>query len=367
MGEETVTIRAEDLTSLVRARLVGAGVRREEAETVADVLVYADLRDTQSHGVFRVEHYVNRVRAGGLNLNADYPCRSIRSMVGELDAQGGFGHVAARLATDRAVAMAREHGIGLVGVRNSSHCGALAYYVDMALQAGMMAIVAANTDSAVVPHGGKFRFFGTNPYAFGFPGRQDSVLLDMATSTVSFGNIYYARKENVAIPPGWALDSTGEPTTDAHAAYALFPFGGYKGYGINLMVEALTGVLVGGVYGPQVSRMYENLETCRDLSSFHLVIDPTLFEGEGVYNTAQRMIEELRAQPPASRDGEVLVPGEPERRAMERCRREGIALPRAVYDYLAGTQVKAEAPAAPPRNQPGGGSGPQTGAEPGAR
>ncbi|TVR70944.1 MAG: Ldh family oxidoreductase [Spirochaetaceae bacterium] len=336
MGVETVTIQAEELTSLVVARLAEAGVRREDAEIVADVLVYADLRDTQSHGVFRVEHYVNRVRSGGLNLAASFSVERVRSVAGILDAQGGFGHVAARVATEEAVRMAREHGIGLVGVRNSSHCGSLAYYVDIALRAGMMGIVAANTDAAVVPFGGKYRFFGTNPYAFGFPGRKDSVLLDMATSEVAFGKIYYARKENVAIPPGWALDRNGEPTTDADEAYALFPFGGYKGFGINLMVEALTGVLAGGVFGPEVSRMYENLDTYRDLSSFHLVVDPTLFEGDGVYDTAQKMIEDLRAQPPASGHGEVLVPGDPERRSMERCRREGIQLPRAVYDYLTG-------------------------------
>lgn len=336
MGVETVTIQAEELTSLVVARLAEAGVRREDAEIVADVLVYADLRDTQSHGVFRVEHYVNRVRSGGLNLAASFSVERVRSVAGILDAQGGFGHVAARVATEEAVRMAREHGIGLVGVRNSSHCGSLAYYVDIALRAGMMGIVAANTDAAVVPFGGKYRFFGTNPYAFGFPGRKDSVLLDMATSEVAFGKIYYARKENAAIPPGWALDRNGEPTTDADEAYALFPFGGYKGFGINLMVEALTGVLAGGVFGPEVSRMYENLDTYRDLSSFHLVVDPTLFEGDGVYDTAQKMIEDLRAQPPASGHGEVLVPGDPERRSMERCRREGIQLPRAVYDYLTG-------------------------------
>ena len=232
--------------------------------------------------------------------------------------------------------MAHEHGIGLVGVKNSSHCGALGYYVNMALEQKLMAIVSVNTDAAVVPFGGKGPFFGTNPFAFGFPGTQQSMLLDMATSEVSFGKVFYAREKDMEIPAGWAVTKQGEPTTDPHAAFSLFPFGGYKGYGINMMVEALTGLLVGGVFGPHVKPMYAQLESHRDLSSFHLVIDPTLFYGDDVYATAQAMFDELRSQPPASGCDRVKLPGEIEADTMRRSQKDGIAIPRTVYEFLKG-------------------------------
>lgn len=338
MVEEMVTVQPNELKTLVIQRLTEVGIPESDATIVADVLVFADLRGTHSHGVLRTEHYANRVRKGGMNLSPDLTVRQIKSIVGKIDANGGIGHVAAYRATQRAIEMATEHGIGLVGVTNSSHCGALAYYVNMALDAGMMSMVAVNTDAVVVPFGGKNPFFGTNPFAYGFPGTKDSILLDMATSKVAFGKIFYAREKNTPIPEDWAVTKEGVFTTDPHEAFSLFPFGAYKGYGINMMVEALTGLLVGGVYGPHVKPMYAELESYRNLSSFHLVIDPTLFNGESVRSTAQQMIDELRSQPAAPGYDGVKVPGEIESETMRRSLKEGVSIPEPIYQFLKGTK-----------------------------
>lgn len=338
MAEEMVTVQSDELRKLVVERLTEVGIAKVDASIVADVLVFADLRGTHSHGVLRTEHYANRVRKGGMNLSPDLSVRQIKSVVGAIDANGGIGHVAAYRATERAIAMAKEHGIGLVGVTNSSHCGALAYYVEMALKEGMMSMVAVNTDAVVVPFGGKKPFFGTNPFAYGFPGTNDSILLDMATSKVAFGKIFYAREKNTPIPDDWAVNKDGEFTTDPHEAFSLFPFGAYKGYGINMMVEALTGVLVGNVYGPQVKPMYAELESYRNLSSFHLVIDASLFGGDNTRTVAQQMIDELRAQPAAPGYDGVKVPGEIESETMKRSLKEGVSIPTPIYQFLQGTK-----------------------------
>ncbi|MDA3949182.1 MAG: Ldh family oxidoreductase [Spirochaeta sp.] len=336
MADDMVTVQASEIRPLVVERLTEVGMPEKDAETVADVLLFADLRGTHSHGVLRVEHYANRVRKGGMNLKPDLTPRNVKSVVAAIDADGGVGHVAARRATEQAIEMAQEHGIGLVGVKNSSHCGALAYYVNMALEKKMMSIVSANTDAVVVPFGGKGPFFGTNPFAFGFPGTSQSMLLDMATSEVAFGKIFYAREKDMKIPEGWAVTKEGEFTTDPHAAFSLFPFGGHKGYGINMMVEALTGLLIGGVFGPQVRPMYAQLESYRNLSSFHLVIDPTLFYGDDVYTTAQSMFDELRAQAPAPGYDDVKLPGQIEADTMRRSLKEGITIPASIIEYLKG-------------------------------
>ena len=160
----------------------------------------------------------------------------------------------------------------------------------------------------------------------------------MATSEVAFGKIFYAQEKNVPIPEGWAVDKTGTFTTDPHAAYALFPFGGVKGYGINMMVEALTGLLVGGVFGPHVTPMYDQLDSRRNLSSFHLVIDPSLFNGEAVFSHTQAMIDELHAQSAAAESGTVRIPGEIEAEAMKRALVHGIDIPETVYRHLTGAE-----------------------------
>jgi ureidoglycolate dehydrogenase (NAD+) len=160
----------------------------------------------------------------------------------------------------------------------------------------------------------------------------------MATSEVAFGKIFYAREKNTPIPEGWAVTKEGEFTTDPHEAFSLFPFGGHKGYGINMMVEALTGLLVGNVYGPNVKPMYAELESYRNLSGFHLVIDAKVFGGDKTIETAQQMFDQLRAQPPASGYTAVKLPGEIEAETMKRSLKEGIQIPDTIHAYLTGNK-----------------------------
>jgi len=270
-----------------------------------------------------------------MNLHVRLAMKQLKPGMGIVDAQGGPGHPAMKYATESAVAMAREQGMAIVGVKNNSHCGALAYYVQAALDAKMASIVCVNTDSAVVPTGGRSSFLGTNPFAFGYPGRRESVLLDMATSEVAFGKIFYARERNMPIPDSWAVDADGNKCTDPHKAAALHPFGGAKGYGVNVLVEALTGLMIGGVFGPHVGKMYADLGTYRDLASFILVIDPGVFwQSDGYLDTAQQMFDELHARPAAPGSKGVLLPGEIETTNMKRAREEGITIPKSVYDFL---------------------------------
>lgn len=337
MAEDMVKVAAPELKKMVIRRLTEVGMPEGDAQVVADVLVFADSRGTHSHGVLRVEHYANRVRQGGMNLKPELKLTRLKPAVGMVDANGGVGHVASRFAAEEVIKMAKEHGLAIVGVKNSSHCGALAYYANMALEHKLASMVCVNTDSAVVPFGGKRPFFGTNPFAFGYPGERQSILLDMATSEVAFGKIFYAREKNTSIPEGWAVDANGNPTTDANAAAALFPFGGAKGYGINMMVEALTGLMIGGVFGPHVKPMYSGLDTYRNLSGFQLVIDPSVYgDGNAFLKNTQAMIDEIHAQSAAPGFERVMIPGEIEEREAERSAKEGISIPKGIHDYLAG-------------------------------
>lgn len=335
MAEGMVICKEDVLKGLAVKRLREVGMPETQAAVVADVLVYADLRGVYSHGVMRVEHYAARIRAGGMNLEPEFRIERLKPSIGLVDAQGAAGHVMGKYATEQALGIAREQGMALVGVKNSSHCGALAYYVQMALDAKMAAMVCVHTDKIVVPFGGRDAYFGTNPFAFGFPGLKDSILLDMATSEVAWGKVLHAREKGQPIPESWAVDAEGKKVTDPRKAASLFPFGGPKGYGISVMVEALTGLMIGGVFGPHLKKMYGDLESYRDLSSFILVIDPAVFgSADGYLARTQQMIDELHAHPPAPGVERVLLPGEIEQRTMERSRRDGIPVPKPVYDFL---------------------------------
>jgi ureidoglycolate dehydrogenase (NAD+) len=335
MDDGTVICSAGDLKKMVVKRLAEAGMPEEEAACVADVLVYADLRGVYSHGVLRVPHYAQRIRAGGINLSAKLCLVNIKPSIGLVDAQGAAGHVATTFAAREAIRVAHEQGLAMVGIKNNTHCGALAYYVQMALNENLAALVCVNTDKQTVPFGSREAFFGTNPFAFGFPGEKESILIDMATSEVAWGKVLIARERNQTIPEQWAVDLAGNRCSDPRQAVALLPFGGSKGYCIMIMVEALTGLMIGGVFGPHLKKMYGDLESYRDISTFILTIDPAVFgSADGYLKCTQRMIDELHALPPAPGFERVMIPGEIERLNMERSRREGIPVPKPVYNFL---------------------------------
>ena len=335
---DNVMVPADQLKKLIIKRLTEVKLPQADAETVADVLVFAELRGVVSHGVVRVEHYCNRIKAGGINLAPGFQVEFVKPTMGRLDAKGGMGHVASKLAAEKALEKAREHGMAMVGILNSSHNGALAYYAQMALDKKMAALVCTHTDRLVAPFGGRFAFLGSNPMAFAFPGRKQNILVDMATSEIPWGKVINHRMEKKPLPPGLVQDAEGNPTTDADKAVSLTSFGGVKGYSISIMIEALTGLLVGGVFGPHLAKMYDNIGEYRNLSNFFLAIDPSVFYGggDGFLDVAQRMIDELHAQSPKEGFEKVMAPGEIEEMRIAKNAAAGIAVPKGIYDYLAG-------------------------------
>ncbi len=179
----------------------------------------------------------------------------------------------------RRCASPREQGIGAVGVRNASHCGAIGLYTRAAARAGCVGVAFTHADSVAVPHGGKRAFLGTNPISFAFPrdGREP-LCLDMATTSIPFNRVRNARREGHALPPDVAVDAQGAPTTDAQAAVAVVPLGGsaygHKGYALALVIDLLCGPLLGNPYGPHIPSMFEAIDEPRQLGAFFIALDP---------------------------------------------------------------------------------------------
>lgn len=341
MSEDRVRTNPAELHGLIERKLEAAGLRPEHASGVADSLVYADAHGIHSHGAMRVDYYAERIAKGGINRDPRFAFRRTGPSSGVFEADNGVGHVAAREAMDIAVGMAGESGVAVVGVRAMGHSGALAYFVRRAAERDMVALSMCQSDPMVVPFGGAEPYFGTNPIAFAAPRADaDPVVFDMATTVRAWGAILDARAKNAPIPDTWAVDEHGNPTTDAHRVNALLPVAGAKGYGLMMMVDVLSGVLLGLPFGKHVSSMYYDLTAGRDLGQLHIVINPASFTSvEAFKATIATMVDELHAMRPAGGFDQVYYPGELADVVAAQYEREGIPILADVYDYLTSEKI----------------------------
>ncbi len=315
-----------------------AGMRTADAEVVADSLIFADLREVSSHGIARLPIYVKRLQLGLVSPLAEVGVVSLRGNVAVLDGGNGPGQLVARAAMEKAMFIAAGRGIGACGVRNSNHCGALAYYSMMALERDMIGIAMTNANPTMAPWGGSTAMLGTNPISMAVPAGQElPVVMDMATSAVSRGKVILAAKEGREIPLGWGINEHGEPTRDPTEALtgALVPLGGAKGYALAIMVDVLSGVLTGARCGSHVNALYDNLEEPQGTGHFMCAVNIADFMDPAAFKARMdEVIRELKAAKPARRVDRIYLPGELEFMAeRERCQ-NGIPLDRAVFEEL---------------------------------
>ncbi len=251
-----------------------------------------------------------------------------------VDGQNSFGQVTARMATELAIAKASTSGMAAIAVRNSNHCGCLAYYTLLMAEAGLIGIASTNAPAFMPPFGAKEAYFGTNPLSFAAPGGKNRpFVLDMATSQAARGKIINAAREGASIPEGWAITREGYPTTDASAALAGFvlPLAGAKGSGLAATVEVLSAVLTGALTSPQLPRMYEDLATPAQVGHFFLALRPSLFVPDDEFRERMdALMAEIRALAPAPGFEQVLAPGDLELRNETENRSLGVPTPPGV-------------------------------------
>lgn len=318
-----------------------AGMREADAEVVADSLIFADLRKVSSHGIARLPIYVKRLQLGLVSPSPAIRMISERGNVAVLDGGNGPGQVIARAAMEKAMSIAGQRGIGACGVRNSNHCGALAYYSMMAIEQDMIGMAMTNANPTMAPWGGSAAMLGTNPISMAVPaGEELPVVMDMATSAVARGKVILAAKEAREIPLGWGINEHGEPTQDPKEALkgALVPLGGAKGYALALMVDVLSGVLTGARCGSRVNALYDNLEEPQGAGHFMCAVNISDFMDPAAFKARMDgVIRELKAAKPARGVDRVYLPGELEFMAERERRRSGIPLDRGVFEELRAT------------------------------
>ncbi len=329
-------IDANELRPLLVARLRALDVDPVAIDHVVDSLLQTSLRGVDSHGIQLFPHYVRAVAAGRVIARPAPVLERTAASTARLDANHAFGHHAGALAIDAAVGLARETGLGAVSVRDSTHFGAAAYFALRAADAGMIGFSFTNADALVKAFNAREPVFGTNPVCFAAPLRDEGPLcLDMATSLVSWNKVRNSRVSGAALGADWAFDRAGRPTTDADAAASLNPAGGYKGYGLGMMVEVLCGLLADGPAAKELLPMFTSpIEVRRHLSHFFLALDIERFvPGDRFRARLQGLVDGIRAMEPMQ--SSVMVPGDPEKRAARERARDGIPAAQALLDAFA--------------------------------
>lgn len=324
-----VTVDADALTRLAADIFEALGVAEEPARYVAASLVDADLEGIASHGVMLLPMYVARLRAGSVSTAPAGRVVLDRDAVGVIDAENALGQLTARQAVALAAAKAKRYGLGAVAVRNGFHFGAAGRFALDLAAAGCVGIVMCNTRPLLPAPGGAEALVGNNPIAIAVPvaGEGPPALLDMATSASAMGKIRRAAAAGNPIPPDWATDADGSPTTDPAAAIGgmLLPAAGPKGFGLAFMIDVICGALSAGAMGDEVRPLYGDPSMSYRCAHFFLALDAAHFRDlDELGSEVRAAVERVRVSPRAAGVERVMSPGEPAWRARRtnagRCR-----------------------------------------------
>ncbi len=309
-------LSAERLTNFVAAALVACQMPADDAQRVAELMVEADLTGASSHGIFRLPEYVAPLRNGLINPRPDIRINKTSASTALVDGDNGMGHLAGDAAARTAIELARDAGVGWVGVRNSNHAGAGAVYAAMPLEHGMVGIYAAvAAANHMAPWGSGEPLLGTNPLTIAIPaGDGAPFLFDMATSTGSFGVIKNLAQRGEALPDGWMTDRrTGEPLTDSANINqgVLTPMGDHKGSGLSIAIGLLAGVLNGAAFGRDARSFEKPATGPANAGQLVVAVDPGRFLPRAVFETeVARHLADIAASPPLPGVERVRFPGE---------------------------------------------------------
>lgn len=340
----------ETLFTFTQKILLSCGMSNADARIAAEVLIAADLRGIDSHGVARLSGYVRLFEAKRANPTPNWKVIHETPSTATVDADQGLGLTVAPNAMKIAIEKAKNCGTGWVAIQNSNHFGIAGYHAMMALEHDMIGIAMTNASPLVAPTHGKERMLGTNPICYAFPaGKHHPVVVDLATSAAANGKLELAQRANKQVPKGWIMDKDGQDTTDPFALKnggVLLPLGsgdtqaGHKGFGLAAIVDLLTAVLSGANYGPWVPPFVSFLEPLPNLPG----------KGIGHFLGAMRIdafrpaadfkmhldhwIERFKQATPIDADIPVIIPGEPELQCETIRRTNGIPLNNIVVDDL---------------------------------
>lgn len=340
------------LWSFMSEVFIAMGASQEDAYLATDVLLEADLRGIDSHGIARLSGYVRLWEAGRINMKPQIKIVRETAAAATVDGDGGLGLVVAAHAMNIAIKKATATGVGMVSVCNSNHFGVASYHAMKAIPHHMIGMSMTNASPLVTPTLGKERMLGTNPHCWVFPAREfDPVVIDMASAAAANGKLEIAERKGTDLPNGWALDADGAPSTDPSILKkggsllplgSTYEMGSHKGYGMAAVADILSGVLSGGNFGPWVPPFVAFLQPPADpvgkgIGHFLTAMRIDAFRDLDEYYTGiDTWIRRFKATTPIDAAEPVLIHGELEQREYRLRKKNGIPInPKVVTDMEA--------------------------------
>src|SRR3954452_11737322 len=309
-------IAARAVEAFITDTLTTVGLPAGDAAKVAELMLEADLTGADAHGVFRLPQYIRRIKAGGVNPNPNITMEQTAPATAMVDGDNGMGHLVMQRAVDTAIALAKENGVAWVGARRSNHAGAAGTYAAMALPHDMIGIYSAVANANHMPAWGAAEsLLSTNPIAIAVPaGEEPPVVLDIATTVVSYGTVKAYKLQGKPMPEGWMIGAKdGTPITDSAQSGdgLLMPIGGHKGSGLALVLGLLAGVLNCAAFGREVVDFNADDESACNTGHFIIALDVSRFLPIAAFKAQiDRQLRELKSSPVLPGFDEIRLPGE---------------------------------------------------------
>lgn len=334
-----LNVSPSQLSRFITAAMQAAGLPPADAQTVGELMAEADVQGSDGHGVIRVPVYIRRILGGAVNVTPQIRVVEERAATAVIDGDNGMGHLVMKRATELAIEKARTCGIAWVGSRFSNHAGPASLYARMPLAHDMVGLYfAVGNANHLPPWGGLDMLLSTNPIAAAFPTHQEApVVLDMATTVAAYGKVKAKAMLGEMMPEGWMMDRQGQPLLDPKRSEEgfLLPIGGYKGYGLSMIVGLLAGTLNGAAMGKEVIDFNNDDTSVTNTGQAIAVIDPAAFGDVQAFKLrVDKLVQEIHASERMPGFDRIWVPGEQSHLKRERHLRQGIDVPLALCRQL---------------------------------
>ncbi len=334
-----IRVTFERLAQFITASMAQLGLPSADAAVIGRLMAEADLQGSDGHGVIRLPQYARRIRAGGINVTPSIKVVQERPGMALLDGDNGMGHLVMQRAAEMAIEKARVCGVAWVGTQFSNHAGPASLYARMPMAQNMIGLYfAVGNANHLPPWGGLDMLLSTNPIAVALPaGEEPPVVLDMATTVAAYGKVKAKAQRGEMMPLGWMIDRLGQPLTDPKRAEEgfLMPIGGYKGYGLALIVGLLAGTLNGAAMGKEVIDFNHDDTSVTNTGQSILAIDLSAFGDVDAFKArVDRLVRELRDSERMPGVERIWLPGEQSHDRRAHYEREGIPLAPALMAQL---------------------------------
>jgi len=332
-------IAADRLAAFIIRALAAAGLSQQDAEIVAGLMVEADLRGSDTHGVIRLPLYVRRIRAGGVNAKPNIRVVSDRPSAVLIDGDNAMGHLVMRRAAHLAIDKAKATGVGWVGARMSNHAGPAALYVTMPLHHDMIGLYfAVGSNNHLPAWGSSESLLGTNPMAVAVPAHEEpAIVLDMAPTVAAYGKVRLKAQRGEPMPVGWMIDKQGKPLTDPKRADEghLLPIGDYKGYGLSLIIGILAGALNRAALGREVvDFVKETGKATNTGQAIAAIAIESFMPAADFKRNVDQVIRDIRNSQKLPGVERIYLPGEQSHAKLQERRAHGVPMPKALRDTL---------------------------------